>query len=116
MTLPQAEDNLKKRLGSQYVAKQWEFPLKDAEGNVTKALTFVTQLQAAGTINLPISTSPDPALSISILSELQEAEEVLLSCVCMLKERNCLWGDLPTIKDLLEPNGENKVGRGQQAS
>jgi hypothetical protein len=113
MTLPQAEDNLKKRLGSQYVAEQWEVPLKavmDAEGNVTKALTSVTQLRAAGTINLPISTNPDPASSISILSELQEAEEVLLSRVCTLKERNRLWGDLPTIKDLLEPNGENEVG------
>jgi hypothetical protein len=115
MTLPGAEDILKSQLGSQYSAKQWEGPLKavmDAEGDLTKALTSITQLRASSTISLHESTSP-PLSALPLVpptKQIQEAEQVLMLRVQKLKDRNRLWGDLPSLDDILVPNGENEAG------
>jgi hypothetical protein len=84
----------------------------DVEGDVTKALTDLEALCTSAAPNTGASPASTSLLNSQCCADeqLKELEDGLMLSVWELKERRQIWGDLPTIKDMLEPDGEDKVG------
>jgi hypothetical protein len=111
MRLPQAKERLEKILRGQYKAKSWKPALKavmDVENDEPKALASLDTLECtAGT------TSPVPAPSTAhangpaCLAELASLEAKLMTQISNLGEQNCLHGNLPTLNNVLAPEGKN---------
>jgi hypothetical protein len=115
MSLPEAEEALKRELVDQFKPEDWEMALKvvmDAEGDVHKALTDLEALRASAAPDTGASSASASLLESQLCADeqLKELEDGLMLSVRELKERRRIWGDLPTIKDMLEPNGEDEVG------
>ena len=106
MTLPQAETALTQHLGNQYKDSDWRPALKavmDAEGDVPKAQKAVQILSAACgkpkiTIKLPPTRPP----------QLVAAEENLANSIKVLHQKNRIFGQLPTVEELVNPVEERE--------
>ena len=105
MTLPVAEERLIKHLGNRFKDNDWRPALKavmDAEGDVPAAQLAVQRFsvkcsQPKLTIKLP-ATRPPQIVAI---------EKELIASVEDLQKRNCIFGVLPTLEELLDPVEEN---------
>jgi hypothetical protein len=108
MTLPQAEEKISTHLGDRYVAKDWFPALKavmDAEGNIIEAQKALREISLACerlklTIKLP-ARSARP-------TQLVDAEEAIVGSVQRLKDRNRIFGEVPTIDDIIDPVDERE--------
>jgi hypothetical protein len=106
MTLPQAEELLSQHLGSRYKNEDWRHTLKavmDAEGDVVKAQQAIQRISA---------TCEQPKLIIKLparSSELAASESRLANSVRDLQRRNRIFGELPSIDDLLNPIEERQI-------
>ena len=108
MTLPQAEEKLSVHLGDRYVAKDWYPALKavmDAEGDVIKAQKALREISLA---------CERPKLTIKVLAQracptqLASAKKAIINSVQRLKDRNRIFGELPTIDDIIDPVDERE--------
>lgn len=115
MTLPVAEETLKKHLGNRYNESDWQSALNavmNAEGDVLKAqealttLAFESQLPRL-TIRLP-GRSRAPELEVA--PQITEAEQGLMDSVEELVKRRRIIGPPPTLEDLVNPVEEREVG------
>ena len=106
MTLPQAEEHLSQHLGSHYKNEDWRHALKavmDAEGDIVKAQQAIQKISA---------TCEQPKLKIKLParpSELVASESMLANSVRDLQKRNRIFGELPSVDDLLNPIEERQV-------
>ena len=106
MTLPRAEEHLSQHLGSRYKSEDWRHALKavmDAEGDVVKAQQAIQKISA---------TCEQPKLTIKLParpSELAASESRLANSVRDLQKRNRIFGELPSIDDLLDPIEERQI-------
>jgi hypothetical protein len=108
MTLPQTEEKLSTHLGDRYVAKDWYPALKavmDAEGDVIKAQKALREIFLA--CEHPKLTIKVPARSACPM-QLANAEEAIIGLVQRLKDRNRLFGEIPTIDDIIDPVDEQE--------
>jgi hypothetical protein len=107
MTLPEAEERLQTVLGSRYRHNDWSEAFKcvmDAENDVAKAQQALRQCaETSGRPKLIIRLPPTRP------PQLVAAETSLLTCVQSLKDRNRIFGDLPTIDELIDPISENEI-------
>ena len=108
MTLLQAEEKLSTHLGDCYLAKDWYPALKaviDAEGDVIKAQKALHEISVA--YEHPKLTIKVPARSAR-LTQLAGAEKAIASSVQRLKDRNRIFGEMPTINDIIDPVDERE--------
>ena len=106
MTLPQAEEHLSQHLGSRYKNEDWCHTLKavmDAEGDVVIAQWAIQRISATCehsklTIKLPAQ-----------LSELTASESRLANSVQDPQKQNWIFGEFPSIDDLLNPMEEQQT-------
>lgn len=108
MTLPQAEDALKNHFGDQYGDKEWRPALNTvmaAEKDAAAALESIKELW---------QHPSDPAASASVLplhaptTQCADLEKDLMSSIKELKSRNRIFGNLPTIEELVNPHEERE--------
>jgi hypothetical protein len=113
MRLLQAKEGLLKILRGQYKPNKWEAALKaimDAESYMPKALASLDKLKHAATRAIPPALPPVMELNRSSCSkELVGLEVELMTQVSALKEQNCLHGNLPTLNNILAPEGKNEM-------
>jgi hypothetical protein len=111
MRLLQAKERLEKILGGQYKAESWKPALKaimDAENDVPKALASLNALErAAGTTSPVPAPSTAHANGLACSAELAGLEAELMTQISDLGERNCLHSNLPTLNNVLAPEGKN---------
>src|SRR5882724_6340303 len=107
MGLPEAEGHLQQALGDDFVDSDWRPALKtvmDAEGDTEKALHNVQKLAAC--THLPRIKIKIPAHAPKLVA----TEEALMHSVAELKGHNCIFGELLTINELVEPLEEKEIG------
>ena len=111
MTLPNAEEHLKKQLGDRYNERDWRPALDavmNAEGDVMQAQEALHKLAAE--CRLPRLTIRLPPQSRPAIPQIIEAEQELMDSVKKLVERNRIIGPPPTLEDLVDPVEEREVG------
>lgn len=106
ITLPEAEEKLKNYLGTRFKDKDWQPTLKaimDAEADVLKAQAAIKTLSTKYLL---------PRLTIKIPArppQVDSTEKELMDAVNTLRKRNRIFGVLPTIDQLVEPDYELEV-------
>lgn len=111
MSLLQAYAALATRLGEDYREDEWK-PVIDAvtnaKGDSEAAHAAVDKLRPG----VETAALPDaPAIvQLAVTEETAAAEKNLMKKVSELKKRNRLFGDLPTIEDLVDPLDERYDG------
>lgn len=112
MPLPAVENDLKAHLRERYVDSDWRPALKaimDAEGDTEIALNAVNALAEAASrrtgLKIRIPARPQQAAD-----QLSSAEADLMQSVNDLKARNRIFGQLPTLNELLDPVEERDMG------
>ncbi|KAG2101876.1 uncharacterized protein F5147DRAFT_776530 [Suillus discolor] len=112
MSLPAVENDLKAHLCEHYVDSDWRPALKaimDAKGDTDIALNAVNALAEAVShhtgLKICIPVCPQQADD-----QLSSAEADLMQSVNNLKARNCIFGQLPTLDELLDPAEERDMG------
>lgn len=106
ITLPEAEEQLKNYLGTRFKDEDWRPALKavmDAETDVSKAQAAIKTLSTK--YQLPKLTIKIPARP----PQVDSTEKELMDAVDTLKKRNRIFGVLPTIDQLVEPDYELEV-------
>ena len=110
MTIPQVEKRLTDLLGDPYVDKEWRPAIdavNNAEGDVTAALKAVQEL--ALTSHLPCLMIRIPARPNNAPTpQLQSVEVDLMSAVQELKKRNQIFGEPPSLEELINPIEETQ--------
>ena len=114
MTLPEAEESLKKQLGDRYIAHDWKSALDavmNAEGDILQAQEALHKLVSECqlpclTIKLPRKSPPESAATPKII----EAERELMESVGELVKRRWIIGSPPTLEDLVDPAEEHEIG------
>ncbi|KAJ7224681.1 DDE superfamily endonuclease-domain-containing protein [Mycena pura] len=107
MTMPQAQEELKKRLGERYVEADWIEALSAiqvCEENVELALEEVEKLAKAA------QHVPRLTIKITVASQIKVLERRLESLVAELKERKRIIGTPPTLEEILNPPEELEIG------
>ena len=105
-TLSEIENMLRDHLGQHYDFNDWK-PAFDAVfrlwslAAINKLKVDALQLQCPDT---PVNLHPPP------LNDFRAAEEGLMQAVDTLKTRKRIIGTAPTLKDLLNPIQEHKIG------
>lgn len=111
MTLPQAEEQLKALFGDDYNDDRWRVALttitesEDTE-HALQALDLAYPPQPE---KQPIVESTPVVPTRADTEEGREAEEKLGQLVANLKERNRIFGETPTIDQLLDPAEEREI-------
>jgi len=112
MTLPTAEDCLWEHLGDKYDDKDWRPALTavmNAENDVQEALKSLQALAATHSSHQPSKIMNDPVHDQTApATQLARAEEDLMANVRELKWCNWIFGEVPTIDELMNPCEENK--------
>ncbi|KAJ7460235.1 hypothetical protein FB451DRAFT_978637, partial [Mycena latifolia] len=107
MTMPEAQEAIKKRLGTRYVEADWTAALGAilvAENDVEVALNKVEELaQAAQEV-------PRLTIKISVAAQITALEHRLEALVADLKVRKRIIGAPPTLDEMLDPPAELEVG------
>lgn len=109
MTLPQAEEKIQKHLDKRYKDEDWRPAFKavmDAEGDVAAAQAALQKLSASCllpklVIRLPGRLEPRPSDD--------NVEKELMDSVEELRKRNRIFGELPTVDDLVDSIHEKKT-------
>ncbi|KAJ7790055.1 hypothetical protein B0H14DRAFT_2626414 [Mycena olivaceomarginata] len=107
MTMPQAQEELKKRLGEHYVEADWIEALSAiqvCEEDIELSLEKVEKLVEAA------QHVPQLTIKISAASQIEVLERRLESLVVELKERKCIIGTPPTLEEILNPPEELEIG------
>lgn len=112
MSLPEAESQLQAHLGDRFVDSDWQPALRavmEAEGDADKASAAVDSLRKAAVARSGLKLKI-PARKISRVKPEQSVlvEEELISKVELLKSRNRIFGDVPTIDELVNPISESE--------
>jgi hypothetical protein len=106
MTLPRAEELLKDVFGDAYLDDKWR-PALDAvmaaEEDVDMALDAINKIQLAS--NVAASPSAN-----TLMTQCKELEEDLMNSVADLKKHNRIFGEVPTLEQLVNPIEEQDVG------
>ncbi|KAG6851747.1 hypothetical protein H0H87_012556 [Tephrocybe sp. NHM501043] len=102
MTLPVAETQLCEHLGDRYDDKDWR-PALNTEGDAVEAQDAIQTLAAASqlpklTIKLPGRHASNP--------QIEATETALMESVNELVKRNRIFGNPPTLEELLNPAEE----------
>ena len=106
MTLPQAEEKLSIHLRDCYVAKDWYPALKavmDAERDVIKVQKVLREISLA--CKHPKLTIKVPA-QCACPTQLANAKKAIISSIQRLKDCNRIFGEMPTIDDIIDPVDE----------
>jgi len=106
MTLPQAEEKLQKHLGERYKDEDWRPAFKavmNAEGDVAAAQAALQKLSASCLLPKLVIRLPRPSPSDD------NVEKELMDSVEELKRRNQIFGELPTVDDLVDSIHEKKT-------
>lgn len=117
MTLPTAEEQLKKHLGAQYNVRDWQPALDavmNAEGDIVKAQEALEKLSS--TTQLPRLMIRLPPLHLRhnhSEPQIIQAENDLKDSVDELVKRKRIIGPPPTVEDLVNPIEEQEVGDSQ---
>jgi len=114
MTLPEAEECLKKKLGNQYIVDDWKSALDavmNVEGDVVQAQEALHKLASECqlphlTIKLPHKSPPKSAT----IPQITEAEQELMESVKELVKCRQIIGSPPTLEDLINPVEEREIG------
>jgi len=114
MTLPEAEECLKKQLGHQYIVHDWKSALDavmNGEGDILQAQEalhkFASECQLPHfTIKLPCKSLPESATIPQII----KAEQELMESVKELVKHRWIIGSPPTLEDLVDPVEEWEIG------
>ena len=107
MALPLAETRLQQHLGGRYVASNWESALKavmDAEGDAAQASAAVEKLASAACQRSGLVLK----LSLPKPPQLEVLEQDLTNCVKILKDKNRIFGTLPSVDELIDPVEERE--------
>ncbi|KAG2074203.1 hypothetical protein BDR04DRAFT_1126852 [Suillus decipiens] len=99
MSLPMVENDLKAHLHEHYVDSDWRPALKaisDAKGDTNIALNTINALAEAA--------------SHHTADQLSSIEVDLIQSVNDFKAHNCIFGQLPTLEELLDPAEEREIG------
>ena len=94
-------------LFSHYIASNWEAALKavmDAEGDAAQASTAIEKLASAACQRSGLMVK----LSLPKPAQLETLEQDLMDSVKILKDKNCIFGTLPSINELLDPLEERE--------
>ncbi|KAF9228316.1 hypothetical protein BS17DRAFT_850897 [Gyrodon lividus] len=113
LSLPNAEIRLQAHLGNCYANADWRPTLKvimAAEGDAEAALQAIEPLEcdAKTRSGLKIRIS----LCLPDIPQLEEVEAQLMGTVDTLKSRNRIFGNPPTLLELLDPPEEKEIRQG----
>jgi hypothetical protein len=111
LTLPEVEAQLESLLGQRYVDNDWQPALKaimDAEGDVEAATAAVEKLagEAAQNSRLKICLRRPEKQPSNPAPQLAAIEKDLMASVDELQKRKRIFGEPPTIDDLIQPPEE----------
>ena len=109
--LPQAKTWLQEHLHNHYLDSDWRPILTvvmTAEGDATATLDAVGKL--ASTRYPPKPTIKIPAQPYTITPQVAILECNLMASIAELHIRHQIFGDLPSLEDLLDPAEEKEVG------
>jgi hypothetical protein len=110
MTLPTTEDHLQEHLGDKYDDKDWRPALTavmDAKNDVQEALKSLQGLAPTHFSHQPSKIINDNLVCAPV-TQLARAEEDLMVNMRELKQHNQIFGELPTIHELVNPCEENE--------
>ncbi|KAF8427659.1 hypothetical protein L210DRAFT_3508850 [Boletus edulis BED1] len=111
LSLPNAEIRLQAHLGNRYIDSDWQPALKavmDAEGSTEVALKAIHDIENEAKRRPGIVIRIVPS-SHQDIPQISEAETQLMQTVQNLKARNRIFGEPPTLGDLLEPPEEKEI-------
>jgi hypothetical protein len=111
VSLPQTEERLQNHLGNHYAYSDWKAAfdaILQAEDNIQAATATIDKLEteAIHQHNPPSASFPAHASS----TQLQKLETELMQSITELKARKHIVGEVPTLEELLNPNGEDEIG------
>lgn len=118
MSLPQAELALQKHLGDRYVDEDWRDALKagmiEDENTEGLAVAAIENMRLTViSLHNPTTSSPVPTPSLAMTQQSNDLEKDLAEAVTRLKERNRIFGKVPTLAELLDPMEERVVGESE---
>ena len=114
MSLPGAESRLQAHLGNRFVDSDWRTALAtvmEAEEDTEKALQAIVGLRKAAIARsgLKLRIPARPTNTVAAKSQQPSlVEEDLMGKVELLKSRNRIFGEIPTVEELLNPVEERE--------